>query len=495
MARAKPARSPYAATRHLLKYAGDPRQLRRNPLTRVDFAGRSLNEALCRIAVRVDAALDAIDTARHLAILVRVDLERHDPRRVATDLGLSTRQFYRERRLAHDAFHAAYLSASRTAISVESDLAQRLSWRATSLADSGETESATALFEDLLASGGDSAVACDALWRLATLEAWSHRFDGARSHLDACREILERETVQEDRRASLADGLAAAMLTLRWFTRGPAAVAPGRDGERLPESERTTLTRASAALRSGESSQALGLIRKLLNRPRTVGAPDVEFDLLALQAEVANFAFSDPSRGEELFSRAATLASVHGLRGRELYARHQLFVARWMHSRRAEDRRAYRQLFDAVDRSLPVRLRSSLALVAADVEVAIGTPQRALAAAATAASLSTNGFELVSSRGLAAAALLRMGRLNDAVLEAGLATRAARAQGHARVLSLTQRICAQAHFAQGDRHAARSAIEESIECAMRFSSPYVQAQTQVLWERIAGRKTLATVKA
>ncbi|MGB6952439.1 MAG: hypothetical protein WBE15_10885, partial [Candidatus Cybelea sp.] len=263
MARANPARSPYAATRHLLKYAGDPRQLRRNPLTRVDFAGRSVNEALCRIAVRVDAALDAIDTARHLAILLRVDLERHDPRGVATNLGLSTRQFYRERRLAHDAFHAAYLSASRTAISVESDFAQRLSWRATSLADSGETESATALFEDLLASGGDSAVTCDALWRLATIEAWSHRFDSARSHLDACREILERETVQEDRRVSLADGLAAAMLTLRWFTRGPAAVAPGRDGERLPENERTTLTRASAALRSGQSSQALGLIRKL----------------------------------------------------------------------------------------------------------------------------------------------------------------------------------------------------------------------------------------
>ncbi|HEX3457057.1 MAG TPA: hypothetical protein VHR97_03800 [Candidatus Baltobacteraceae bacterium] len=45
---------------------------------------------------------------RAVAILVRVDVKRHDPRRVAGVPGLSDRQFFREQRLAHDAFFAAY---------------------------------------------------------------------------------------------------------------------------------------------------------------------------------------------------------------------------------------------------------------------------------------------------------------------------------------------------------------------------------------------------
>ncbi len=487
MARANPARSPYAATRHLLRHIRDARELRRNPLATSEFAGRTLDEALHAIAGRVDNALLTIDNARHVAILIRVDAERHSPRHVATDLGLSTRQFYRERRLAHRDFYAAYLHAARAVAAVESDFATRLLARATSLADSGETDSANAIFEDLVSSGIDAAITCDALRRLASMEVWNHRFDRAHEHLDAGREILARGSVQDGRREALQDGLVAASLILRWFAEGPAAVARELRHRHLPQGERTMLARAAAALRNGESPQAAGLLQNVLSHRPAVSAPDVEIDLLTFQAEFANFAFSDPSRGEELFSRAAALASDHGLHGRELYSRHQLSVARWMRSRLPQDRRAYRLLVDAVDRSLPARLRSVLALVAADVEVAIGSAPRALEAANIAASLSTNPFEIVSSRALAAAALLRMGRLDDAVTEGGLATEVARSEGHVRVLSLSQRICANAYFIQGNCRAARAAIEESIECASRFSSPYVQREARALRRRIAGR--------
>lgn len=487
MARANPARSPYAATRHLLRNLHDARELRRNPLVGDEFHGRSHSEALQAIADRVDAALRAMENARHVALLVRVDAERHDPRRVAGDSALSNRQFYRERRLAHQAFHGAYLAAGRKKATVESDFAATLVVRASGLADCGETQSATAILEDVLASGPESGIACDGLLRLATAHAWDHRFDRARVYLDDCRELLSRENIGDVRSNALHDHYVAVTLNLRMFAEGPGSVGLGRNGARVPEGDRTTLVRAAAALRHGESAHASDLLGDLLQRQRTVTAPDFEIDLLTLQAEFANVVFSNPSLGEDLFGRAAALANATGLRGRELYARHQLAVARWMHSRQAADRRAYRQLFDALDRSLPPRLRSNLALVAADVEAAVGLPQRGLAAADAAASLSTNRFELASAQALGAAALQRMGRVGDAAAKAMLASGAARAEGHARVVSLAQRICAQVYFTQGNRRAARTAIEESIECARRFSSPYVQAQAQAIRRRISAR--------
>ncbi|HYL26228.1 MAG TPA: hypothetical protein VEW74_00265 [Candidatus Nitrosotalea sp.] len=490
MARANPARSAYAATRHLLRNLHNSRELRRNPLVRAEFAGRTAGEALRAIATRVDSALREVGSARQVAILLRVDTERHDARSVAADLALSMRQFYRERRHAHAAFHAGYLAAARAPASVESDFPARLLSRATSLADSGETASARAILADVLASGLDAATACDALLRLATTEAWLHRFDEARAHLDECSALLARETFAPERRAALSDGANATRLTLVMFAEGPGA-ALRSEHQALPDAsatgDRTTLARALAALRVGEAPLAGELLHALARSTRDALAPELEVDLLTARAEFANFAFSNASLGEELFGRAALLAGAHGLRGRELYARHQLSVARWMRSRRPDDRREYRQLADAVDRSLPARLRSILALVAADVEVAIGRPERGLAAANTVASVSTNRYESVSARALAAAALLRMGRLEDAATESALAREAARAEGHARVLSLAQRICAQAYFIAGNRRAARTAIEESIECARRFSSPYVQAQAQAIRGRIAGR--------
>jgi hypothetical protein len=488
MARANPARSPYAATRHLLRNLRDGRELRRNPLARAEFARRVESDALRAIATRVDSALRAVRSARQVAILLRVDTERHDPQSVATDLALSMRAFYRERRLAHDAFHAGYLATGRAAAAIESDFAARLLSRATSLADSGETASAKAIFHDVLASGQPAGTACEALVRLATTEAWLHRFDCARAHLDACAALLSHGSLDQARRAALSDAVAAARSTVVMFDEGPqAALRSSRNDLLLAPGDRTTLARALAALRIGESPLASDLLRELTSRRRDELPPEFEVDLLTARAEFANFAYSDASLGEDLFGRAALLAGVHGLRGRELYALHQLSVARWMRSRRPEDRRAYRRLADAVDRSLPARLRSILALVAADVEVAIGRPERGLAAANAVALVSTNRYETVSARALAAAALLRMGRLDEAAAEAVVATGAARAQGHARVLSLAQRICAQAYFIKGDRREARSAIEESLECARHFSSPYVQAQAQAIRGRIAGR--------
>jgi hypothetical protein len=490
--RSDPARSDYCATRHLLRHLNDARQLRRNPLTRDAFAAGSEAGALETVGARVARALAAMDarvpcerrwqSARQLAILMRVDVRRHAAVRVAADLGLSARQFYRERRCAHARFLQAYRSAERAVVTFEAPLAERLLERASGLADSGETASARAILGDVAGSGGDPDARAAALVKLAEIDAWAHRFDGAHERLRAAGAVLA-ESPAPRRRKELDDAYAAVALGVRWFAEGPAAVE--REAKWLTvRGRRVTLTRAAAAVRSGESATAARLLRTIDAAGAT---PDIAIDVLTLQAELADFTDEDPLRSERLLTQAIDLARKHGYQGRELYARHQLYSTRWMRSRDAGVRAAYRQLVDGADRALPARLRASLAFCAADIEVAIGHPRRALQAAEAAAAASTNAYEMLSANALGAAALLHLGRVADAGTQAAAAAEAARSARHLRVVSLAQRISAQALLARGERRAARQAIEESIDCARRFSSVHVLSQAQAVLGRITGR--------
>ncbi|MBV9334143.1 MAG: hypothetical protein JO146_09055, partial [Candidatus Eremiobacteraeota bacterium] len=441
MARANPARSPYAATRHLLKNLRNVRELRRNPLVRDEFASNNIDEAQRAIAARVDAALP-VQNACHVAILLRVDAERHDRRSVATDLGLSTRQFYRERRRAHEAFYAAYRANARQGATVEEGFARQLLTRAASLADSGETASAVAISHDVLSSGGEPAITCEALLRLAETHIWSHRFERARAELADCAAILTRDEMQADRAAAMRDHAQALALLLEWFSNGPAAVALPSNGY-AARGYRTSFVVAAGALRRGETQKAAASLRELTSLEQSAAA-DVAVDLLTLRAEFANFTAAHPSIAEALFARAAALADEHGLRGRAFFAHHQLLLTRWLRSRSVEDRRAYREFVDAASPSFPARVRSFLSFAAADIEVTIGDPRRSLKAARAAASLATNRLESLSAQGLVAGSLLRLGRFSDAAVEAAHAAERARSEGYARVIPIAQRVCAHA---------------------------------------------------
>ncbi len=499
MARSDPTRSDYSATRHLLRHLRHDRELRRNPLAYDAFATVSPDAALGTISSRVYSALRSMDAqprstqslqhARHAAILLRVDVQRHDPARVATDLGLSIRQFYRERRAAHERFFDAY-SCTIPAQSRNGDgrLPRQLIERAASLADSGEVPSAVSILIDV-AANGDSGERCEALLQLSEIEAWGHRLDRARARAQEARAVLGAVSPSDGRYEDLCDTSVALDLLLRWFSLGPAAVrltsADGRSPSSRPMA-RETVVRAAAALRNGEANDASSLLKRLRDGTEVLPTA-VIVDGLMLQAEIADFVGEEESLSEALFGRAAAEAHAHGLRGRALYATHQLASTRWMHSRSPLDRSAYRSLVDGIDRSLPPRLRSDLVFSAADVEVAIGHPRRALQAARTAAAVSTNHYESLSAQGLAAGALLRLGRIADAGVQAAQAAELARREGHPRILSLAQRIQALSQFLQGKRREALAAIEESLECAKRFSSAHVIAQARAVREQISRR--------
>src|SRR5215469_8006111 len=188
MARSDPARSDYCATRHLLRHLRHERELRRNPLAGDAFVRVAPAAALDAIEARAYTALRAMDVqpsarreqhGRQAAILLRVDVQRHDPARVAADLNLSTRQFYRERRHAHERFLKAFCELGASVpVGEGSVLPRRLVERAASLADSGEVPSAIALLDDV-AANANLADRCDALMHLSEIEVWAHRFDRA----------------------------------------------------------------------------------------------------------------------------------------------------------------------------------------------------------------------------------------------------------------------------------------------------------------------------
>lgn len=484
MARSDPTRSDYCATRHLLRNLNDARRLRRNPLAADALAHGEDAAALRVIGDRVSRTFAEMDDARCVSILLRVDVERHEPEQVAADLGLSARQFHRVRRKAHDHFLRAYrlFEPARVELTVAHDLQDRLLERAGALADSGEAASAQAILVDL-AGNADAEARIEALIQLAEVDSWAHRFDRAQAHLRDAHALLARSEFAGERGDRIRDAYEAAQLRARWFVHGPSALANGNGHTYGP---RSSLIRAAALLRAGDAQHAAALVERTdFDQPALDHASEV--DLLLLRGEMADFTAEDPLLSEHLFGLAIETAQAYGLHGREIYAMHQLQITRWAHTRSAADRSAYRALADRIDRSMAARLRSYLVFSAADIELAIGSPQRALEMSKAAVSVSTNAYESMSATGLAAGALLRLGRVAEAAAQAGADAQAGRSAGFARIVSLAQRINAQALLAEGNRRAARIAIEESIECARHFSSAHVLAQAQAVLARITGK--------
>lgn len=491
MPRSDPARSDYCATRHLLRHLGDVSELRRNPLSRSALVANGDARGPQAVAERVSRTLGTMDAcapvrggrgARQTAILLRVDVAGHAASAVAADLGISIRQFHRERRLAHARFVQVYRIGQPASVSIADRFPARLLERATCLADSGETSSARAILDGVV-SGGDADARCEALVRIAELHAWMHQLDRAGTALRAADELLAASPFSVERQMALRDAAEAAALNVRWLARGPMAVEAAAERPTSVLGVRATVVRAAAAVRSGEAERATQLLGRVAAL-EFARVPEIAVEVLTLRAEIADFTAVDPLLSERLLVRAVALAREHGLYGRELYAKYQLYSTRWMRSRTSGDRSAYRRLVERTDRALPPRLRSALAFCTADIEVAIGHPRRALVAANAAAAVSTNAYETLSARALAAGALLRLGRADDAGSAAASATDVARARGHARIVALTQRISAESHLARGNKRAARAAIEESIDCARRFSSAHVLAQAQALLGKI-----------
>jgi hypothetical protein len=114
--RKKRGASPLGAIRHLLRHINDPQELAANPLTADIFharaaSGLTLREGLQSVRAEVSRCIDQIGqhvgdsvvrerNRRAALILRRCDLDGAPHPEVALELGLSRRQFYRDRSIA-----------------------------------------------------------------------------------------------------------------------------------------------------------------------------------------------------------------------------------------------------------------------------------------------------------------------------------------------------------------------------------------------------------
>ena len=475
MARSNPERSEYCATRHLLRRLGNVRELQRNPLVREAFATHDAETACRLVESRAHAAIASMRSARWRAILLLADVQKHPPARVARDLGLSARQYHRERCSAHAAFASAYSALRRPLpVTVDDDAGRRKLQLASALADSGIAQSARSVLEEAAAAGGQTR--CDALVRLAILETWASRFEAARCFLRAADDALALTDTPPQVRSNLVDARLAAALALAAFSDGP---------ERLRHSAtagiESAFAHADAAFVTGDPTPAQSVLECI---GRSAPSPATAIDALIMQGELANFTCLDGPPSVDSFGKAVALAEFSGMLGRRLYAQSHLLLSRWMYSRRASDRAAYRALIDGVDPALPARLRMCVASSAADVELAIGSPQRAATLARRTLSLSHSTYDRLSARALLADSLLRLGQVEEAVHHADVTAEGARSARYPRILSLVQRVNAQAAMAGGNLRIANDAIEESLDCARASSSLYVRQTTESVRARI-----------
>lgn len=158
MPRADPALSNESATRHLFRHFFDEQELLRNPYVGSALAAGRLTMADLR--ARLETAARSIEEedrasgndrrgARQATALVECTLKRRAPAEVAAELGVSTRQLFRER---HAAWTRAlrHLVAAEPAGSGEALFAEALCNHATRLFADGRSQAGTAILRHML---------------------------------------------------------------------------------------------------------------------------------------------------------------------------------------------------------------------------------------------------------------------------------------------------------------------------------------------------------
>ena len=315
MPRADPARSPYCASRHLLRNLDDACALRRNPLAHPYFAAAG---ALNRGDLAADRdALETLRGAVHLALarcreyaaerghvgvgriyaaLLRCELDNAAPAVVAAELGLSERQLRRERRLAHDAFmHAfAQLAATPHAPVRAADLAALRLAHAVELHECGQSALALAACEAMAAGAPLAERRIEALCLAAEAELDAARFDACAQRLAEADAIfaLRRDELTADAAGSALEQIDFVAWSLRRHTgaAGGFAMEPPR------------IVARTGALDPDEARRAL-LVRALaayaMQRWET---GDLEHGRDAIRRAQAVLGSLDPSRAKERFA-------------------------------------------------------------------------------------------------------------------------------------------------------------------------------------------------
>jgi tetratricopeptide (TPR) repeat protein len=528
---ASPGRAPTLPIRDLLRHLGNAERLRRNPLAskvleHTDPDALDAHAVTQCIRNAVSAALHAMQPAgtdrsrrathlrRLLVIVERCDLADELHSAVAHDLGICSRQFYRDRNEALSlleqtmreqlAVPRAYAHLAQVnEVELQLDLAQRLR-------SVGHFAGARIALENL---AGQTLSAPDRMLALHRLiDLWCDLGNPAEAGVvleRAQRELAATPVTGDDRRLIHAETLAAqakiasqtgeATKAMAISERGigllPPLVDGGSERARLLSIE-LSLTLAETKCEAGEFEQAIGIIdsAKNLSDTKTDAAMRTTLHLYGGQAHLVMPWGMNKASSEN--SEALRIARSNGLIRYEAIALANLCT---IHFLRGENDVALEYGRKALLLSEPVATPMDLALVLlwlARVHIATGNSTRALellshAKQYTAANAPACAMiEVVEAEALSAG-----GSYEAAVPLAHRARSVFQRYGAHRQIGLALCAQAEAYAGLGKRHAAYAAIHDAVDAVEDLDSVYSRARVYRTSAKITGNKRHADYAA
>lgn len=489
------------ACRHLLRHLHQPSTLHLNPLLRAQ-----LNGTLTPAAVRdLIEALAAGLPERERAIVLRCDLEREPHKTVAQSLGLSMRQFYRDRSTMIDRLAIALLERTNHhhVYAAVIDVAALEAARARLLQYSGHRETAVALLRAIAGSSApleDTVAARCAVAGIFTeqnaiVQAEAELHEAARSLAEAAQAapvVLER--VEHERRnllwcsgrereACLLDDAALPRI---------AALAGSEDAAARHFAAAALTMLARRAFMCGRFAAA----RDLLDRTHHIltlhdHAPvDTRVHWLLLDGVLR--ATTRAGDSQDKLGEAGDLAVKHGLSELAVLAAIGLSIEEQMQG-------ALAAAFAHVHRVVPLAQavasamnRSHLFLRIGEMQAQLGRPHAALAALAEArAAVPIRNYAWTYNNLIAARTHLVLHEYETARNCASSAAEAAAKQRNERTEGTALIALAESYVGMNATSAAVGAIESSIARLERSGYPLVLMHAYRIAAKLTGRRRYA----
>jgi hypothetical protein len=497
---------------HLLRNLNNFPKLRQNALvialrTRSGLAGHALHtrvRAIVTESLEATVQLHSIQhgverAARWQTIIQRCDLngEHHDI--VASDLGVSRRRFYQERRAAQEslanALAQALDGAAQPPLAVPSEAELQIEI-ATALRMRGELELAARILEPIASAGFDTVFRLEAMTELAEVYDALGRSAELFALLDASRALaydvttanpaFEIEALIVEATLCRAQGmfdqhLATLERIHHRLTHGDI-VGARRDELTL----RTALALANLHHCVGNAS---GMQAYLASTGETLehGAanrPEHRAEHLILAAESAVFR-GDLRSAVQSQKQCLTLARVHGLSGYVFLASFNLSICHLQSRQYGVARRHGRNALVAAQLCLPPDHAVETTGLLSQIEIETGHPAEALGMVADARSRFNAGggyhYQLTF-----ASALERSGRAQDALNVLESISGDIRGRGWQRFLGAVERIRAEACVGLERGADARHAIDNAVQILERHGSSYQLARAYDSSSRITG---------
>jgi tetratricopeptide (TPR) repeat protein len=440
---------------------------------------------------------------RRYQAIVRGDLGHELAKTIASDLGISIRQFRRERSCARTRIVRELLERDTPrsaeilpdAVALELDLARRL-------AESGRPETAIEILRSLGSANIPPARRVEALVALAEVFLDGDLAEEATAAAMAARELAPEASDVRSAVSRARVEFAVAMLQFRYgdtaraLEREDAALAAGvayaeRDLDAATVVATILVERARRALSKGAWRSAGGDIERIRGlMSRCAGAaPIALIDSLILESHVALARSEDFSHARIASAHALQMAQREGFGRRAAVAGRHLAFAHYLMGGRdaavATARAAVEVARQVGDRTV----LASTALGAADLELMSGHADSAAPYLETATPNVSEGSLYWSQLHLRWADLYQQrGATNAALEHALLARNAAESLGNGRFLGAALRRCAQLQHELGNARTAARTMEAALDVLRRHSTRRGLALGYEISSRISGRQ-------